>query len=128
MAGFLSKLLTATSTALDANADLTSGLGITNYGTYAERWKIWGTEFLPDNMAFLYKRSPDPLRAGFVYAPYIPVQVMPLLYGDYDATSGNYQNRDAWTRNIRERSGEKVVRPYAFSTVLAPAGGLAQWG
>ena len=128
LAGFLSKLLTATATPSNDADDLTSGIGITNYGTYAERFRIWGTEFLPDNMGFLYRRSPDPLRAGFVYSPYIPVQVMPLLYGDYDSTTGNYQNKDAWTRNIRERSGEKVVRPYAFQTILGPAGGLAQWG
>ncbi len=127
LAGFLRKLLTATATS-GPNADLTQGLGITNYGVYAEHWNIWATEFLPDNVGFMYHRSADALHAGHIYAPYIPVQVMPAVYADYDATTGNYQNRDAMTRNIRERSASVVTRPYAFVQINGPSNGLSQGG
>ena len=121
MAGFLRKMLTATAT---DNPDMNnlSSVGLTHYGNFAARWNIWGTDFLKDDMAFLYHRSPDNLHAAHVYAPYIPVQVMPAVYGDYDTTTGNYQNKDAYTRNIRERSAHIVTKPYGFQPVQGPGG------
>jgi hypothetical protein len=119
MAGFLQKANTATQSQAPNQMNLAS-IGITDYGTYAGRWQIWGTDFLADNMAFLYLRNPAPLWAGHIYAPYVPLQVMPAIYGDYDATTGNYQNKDAWTRNIRERSTDIVTKPYAFMPLIGP--------
>lgn len=121
MAGFLRKMLTATGSE-QPNNDMLSSVGVSNYGNYAARWNIWGTEFLPDNMAFLYIANPEPLRAGHIYAPYVPVMATPRIYGDYDTSTGAYQNKDAWTRNIRERSADLVTKPYAFMPVTGPAG------
>jgi len=118
LAGFLRKLFTATS-ASNVEDDMMSTVGLTNYGVYEGRWTIWGTEFLPSNHGFLYRKNPDQLRAAHVYAPYIPVQVMPPVYGDYDESTGNYQNKDAWTRNIRERSGQIITKPYGFQGITA---------
>lgn len=126
LAGLLRKMLTATATS-GPDVSNTQGLGVTNYGTYSEHWKIWGTEFLPDNVGFMYNPNPDALRSGHIYSPYIPVQVMPMVYADYDPTTGNYMNKDAWTRNIRERSASTVTRPYAFVQITGPAGGLGQF-
>jgi hypothetical protein len=119
MAGFLQKLNTATQSQAPNQMNLAS-VGITDYGTYAGRWQIWGTDFMPDNYALLYVRNPPPLWAGHIYAPYVPLQVMPAIYGDYDTTTGNYQNKDAWTRNIRERSADITTKPYAFQPVTTP--------
>jgi hypothetical protein len=119
MAGFLQKMNTATQAQAPSQMNLAS-VGITDYGTYAGRWQVWGTDFMPDNVAFLYLRNPPPLWASHIYAPYVPLQVMPAIYGDYDATTGNYQNKDAWTRNIRERSADIVTRPYGFMPCVGP--------
>lgn len=116
MAGFLQKMNTATQAQAPNQMNLAS-IGITDYGTYAGRWQIWGTNFMPNNYAVLYVRNPAPLWAGHIYAPYVPLQVMPAIYGDYDTVTGNYQNKDAWTRNIRERSADVITKPYAFSAV-----------
>jgi hypothetical protein len=121
MAGFLQKLNTATQSQAPSQNNLAS-LGITDYGTYAGRWQIWGTDFMPEDTAFLYLRNPAPLWAGHIYAPYIPLQVMPAIYGDYDTSTGAYSNKDAWTRNIRERSADVVTKPYAFQPVKGPSG------
>lgn len=121
LAGFLRKMLTATATN-EPGPDNTSGVGITNYGNYAGRWNIWGTDFLRDDLGFMYVRNPDSLHAGHVYAPYVPVQVMPAIYGDYDTSTGAYQNKDAFTRNIRERSANITTKPYAFQPIQGPAG------
>ena len=119
MAGFLSKANTATAVAAPNDNNLSS-IGITDYGTYAGRWKIWGTDFLPDNVAFLYLANPPQMWAGHIYAPYVPLQVMPAVYADYDTSTGAYTNKDAWTRNIRERSADFVTKSYAFQVVTGP--------
>ena len=119
MAGFLSKANTATQTVAPNDNNL-SGIGITDYGTYAGRWKIWGTDFLPDNVAFLYLANPPQIWASHIYAPYVPLQVMPAIYGDYNSGTGEYTNKDAWTRNIRERSADFVTKSYGFQAVVGP--------
>lgn len=123
LAAFLNKMITATSVTNPTDSNTTE-LGFTNYGTFAGRWTIWGTEFLPDNAGFMYKRNPNPLYAGHVYAPYIPIQVMPAIYADFDPVTGNYQNKDAYTRNIRERSVDYVTKPYAFQPITGTAGNV----
>jgi hypothetical protein len=121
LAAFLEKVNIAASSR-NPGDDLMNALGISDYGTYMARWQIWGTDFLPDNVGFLYRRDADTLRASFIYAPYVPVTVMPAIYGDYDPVTGNYQNKDVWTRNIRERSASLVTRSYGFMPITGPAG------
>jgi hypothetical protein len=118
LAGLLQKLETATQAQSPTDQN-TTALGITDYGTFAGRWRVWGTDFVKDDQGFMYKRNPSQLQASHVYAPYIPIQVMPAIYGDYDTTTGNYQNRDAYTRNIRERSTDIVTKPYGFQPIKA---------
>ena len=121
LAGLLRKMLTATSVT-EPDQTNTESVGTTNYGTYAGRWQIWGTDFLKDDVGFLYTRNPDSLHAAHVYAPYIPIQVMPAIYGDYDTSTGAYTNKDAFTRNIRERSAHMVTKSYGFQPIQGPAG------
>jgi len=121
LAGFLQKLNTATQSQAPTDQNMAS-LGITDYGTYAGRWRIWGTDFIKDDVGFLYKRNPSQLQAAYVYAPYVPIQVMPAIYGDYNTSGGAYQNVDAYTRNIRERSAQICTKPYGFMPIKGPAG------
>lgn len=92
---------------------LESDLGIADYGHFSGRFHIWSTDLLPDNVGFLYRRNADTLRQGHIYSPYVPIQVMPAVYAGMDA-SGRYTNTDEYTRNIRERSADKLVKPYAY--------------
>jgi hypothetical protein len=98
LAGLLQKLETATQATSPTDQNMSS-LGITDYGTFAGRWRVWGTDFLKDDQGFLYKRNPSALQASHVYAPYVPIQIMPAIYGDYDTTTGAYQNKDASVLN-----------------------------
>lgn len=118
LAGLLEMANTATQS-LSPRDDNTAEIGITDYGTYAGRFRIWGTDFLPDNIGFVYKRNPTYLQAGHVYAPYIPIQVMPAIYGGYSTSTGAYTNTDEYTRNIRERSAHMVTKPYAFQPLTS---------
>jgi hypothetical protein len=121
LAGFLQKLNTATQSQAPTDQNM-SALGITDYGTFAGRWRIWGTEFLTDDTGFLYKRNPEQLQASYVYAPYVPITVMPAVYAGYSTSTGAYTNTDEYTRNIRERSAQICTKPYGFMPVKGPAG------
>jgi hypothetical protein len=127
LAALLGKIITATSATNPVGGTPTNELGFTNYGVFAGRWTVVGTEFLPDAQGVMYSRNPSRLQACHVYAPYVPVQVMPTVYGGYDASTGNYQNTDETTRNLRERSAEVVTKPYGYQPISGPAGGLAQF-
>lgn len=126
LAGFLQKINTATG-ATGPDSSNQNFLGVSDYGTFAGRWKVQGTDMLPDTVGFVYKRNPAPIQAGHIYCPYVPIQVMPAVYAEYDTTSGAYINTDKYTRNIRERSGYITTKPYGFQPILAPATGLAQY-
>lgn len=126
MAGFLQKINTATGATSPNPGDMAS-VGFSNYGQYAARFEIVGTEFLPDGVGILYLPNPDPLHAGHVYAPYVPVTAGPKVYADYDSTTGQFLNKDAWTRTLRERSASLVTKPYSFQLITAPSGGFGQY-
>lgn len=115
LAALLQKAITATQSG-NPGPVMDNDVGITDYGTFSGRFHVWGTDLLPPNQGFLYKRNADTLRSGHIYAPYVPIQAMPAVYGGYTAGAGNgqYTNTDEYTRNIRERSAEIVVKPYAF--------------
>jgi hypothetical protein len=126
LSSFLQKLNTAVG-ATGANATNMSTLGISDYGSYMSRWQIQGTDFLPDNVGFLYKRNPDQLEASYIYCPYVPLAVMPATYAGYNTGTGAYTNTDEMTRNLRERSAQICVKQYGFQPIIGPAGGLAQF-
>jgi len=126
MAAFLQKLNTVTGTESPSQTNMSS-LGISDYGRYTGRWRIQGTDFLPDNVGILYKRNPSQLEAAYIYAPYQPVSVTPAVYADYDASTGAYQNKDAFVRNIRERSAQIVTKSYAWQPILGPSSGFGQF-
>jgi hypothetical protein len=118
LAGLLQKMNTATATDIQDDNNM-SQVGITNYGSYAGRFNIQATDFIPDDQGFLYREDADPLFAGHVYAPYIPIQAMPKVYASFAQDTGAYANTDTWTRNIRERSASTVVKAYAYAGIAA---------
>jgi hypothetical protein len=95
-----------------ANTMLTTGVQFV--GTYGPRWDVYLTPFLGENQAVMGCYPTSTLRTSYVYAPYIPLAPMPLVYAGMkardDATlPGGYTNTDEWTRNIRTRYARKVV-------------------
>ncbi len=63
---------------------------------------------------------------GYIFAPYVPLTPMPLIYGEFmaydDATlPGAYVNTDKWSRNIRTRNAKKMVVGDLFCTLTISA-------
>jgi len=86
-------------------------------GVYASHWDIYRTPVINANKAIVgvYPRSQTD--TGYVFAPYIPIQLMPLIYASYDATTGTYKNVDKWTRNVRTRYAKKMVVSELYATI-----------
>jgi hypothetical protein len=116
LAGYVAKMRGYTGVAGDVVQNMGS-VGIVKAGTLLDRWTIYKTTLVGATRGIMgiYPRSQ--INANFIYAPYVPLTPMPLIYAGYDEDTGNYQNVDAYTRNVRTRDAHKLVNPDAFSTI-----------
>jgi len=105
---------------------ISASLGVEQIGTVTGFWDVYQTMMINTNRAIMgvYPRSQTD--TGYVFAPYIPLAPMPLIYAEYagpsDATMpGAYKNVDKWSRNVRTRYAKKMVVPDLFSTLSISA-------
>lgn len=101
-------------------------LGVQQVGTVEGFWDVYLTTMIDTNRAIVgvYPRSQTD--TGYIYAPYIPLAPMPLIYAEYMPASdptmpGAYRNTDKWSRNVRTRYGKKLVVPMLFATLSISA-------
>lgn len=104
-------------TPADSNNTLAQ-LGVTHLGTFQGKFQLYKTIFLPPNLGLIFQTPRDWLHAGYVYMPYIPLSPMPLVYAGYVVGSGNYQNTDEWTRNLRTRAGKLLTVADEYGLVV----------
>ena len=97
-------------------------LGISQIGTIDGMWDVYTSVMTDSNKALLgcYPRSQTD--TGYIFAPYIPLAPMPLVYAEYmpydDKTfPGGYRNTDKWSRNVRTRYGKRMVVPEMYATI-----------
>ena len=96
--------------------------GVEFVGRVEGFWDVYMTPYIPATRGIMgcYPRST--IDTGYVFAPYIPLSPMPLVYaeslGPSDATlPGAYVNVDKWTRNVRTRNAKKMVVSELYSTI-----------
>lgn len=78
--------------------------GVRHFGVYAGQYDVYTAPQFPNtNQLLLGVRG-----EGYIYAPYIAMEVMP---GWYDNDS------DEWVRNIRTRAARVMTLPQLFSTI-----------
>ncbi len=102
-------------------------MGVELVGRVTGFWDIYLTPMINTNRAIMgvYPRSATD--TGYIYAPYIPLAPMPLVYAEYMSAAespdapGHYRNTDKWSRNVRTRYGKKMVVPQLFSTLSISA-------
>jgi len=89
-------------------------------------WDVYMTPYIPSARGIMgcYPRSV--IDTGYVFAPYIPLAPMPLVYAEFmgpsDATlPGAYVNTDKWSRNVRTRNAKKMVVAELYSTITITA-------
>jgi hypothetical protein len=95
--------------------------GMRYEGNLEGLWDVYTTVFMDTNQGLMGVYPRGVLDTGYVFAPYIPLTPMPLVYADFDPATGSYENKDKWTRNIRTRNAHKMVVGDMFATLQIAA-------
>lgn len=77
-------------------------------GVLQSKWTVYKDPFLPTNTILCGYQGPSFLDTGFVYAPYVPLQVTPTFLDPADFT---------FRKGVRTRYGKKLVRPEFYGFV-----------
>jgi hypothetical protein len=96
--------------------------GVEYIGRVSAFWDLYMTPYIASNKAIMGVYPRSTIDTGYVFAPYIPLAPMPLVYAEYkgpaDATlPGAYVNTDKWSRNVRTRNAKKMVVPQMYATI-----------
>jgi hypothetical protein len=61
-------------------------MGIEKIGTLAGRYQVYRDPYFPANKVLIGHKGKSLLDAGYVYAPYIPLQLTPTMYNPFNMT------------------------------------------
>jgi len=85
-------------------------MGIERVGTLAGRYQVYRDPYFPANQVLLGHKGTSLLDTGYIYAPYVPLQLTPTMYNPFNFTP---------IKGIMTRYAKKMVnnRFYARITV-----------
>jgi len=99
--------------------------GVRLFGEKTGFWDLYVTPYINTNKAIMGTYPRTTIDTGYVFAPYIPLAAMPLMYADFrergHAREGAYENKDKWTRNIRTRNAKMMVVNTMYATITIAA-------
>jgi hypothetical protein len=81
---------------------ITSDFGIARVGTLLKRYAVYQDPYLTQNKVLIGLKGNNFLDAGFVYAPYVPMQVTPTFMDPNDFT---------FRKGVRTRYATRMLRP-----------------
>lgn len=58
--------------------------GVVNVGSISKKWDIYVDPYFPRNLLLVGRKGKSFLESGYVYAPYVPLQVTPTIFGTED--------------------------------------------
>jgi hypothetical protein len=75
-------------------------MGIERVGTLAGRYQVYRDPYFPANQVLLGHKGTSLLDTGYIYAPYVPLQLTPTMYNPFNFTP---------IKGIMTRYAKKVV-------------------
>jgi len=75
-------------------------MGIEKIGTLSGRYQIYRDPYAPANTVLIGHKGTSILETGYIYAPYVPMQLTPVMYNPFDFTP---------IRGIMTRYAKKMV-------------------
>jgi hypothetical protein len=87
---------------------LTSDFGIARIGTLLKRYAVYQDPYMTQNKILVGLKGNNFLDAGFVYAPYVPLQVTPTFMDPNDFT---------FRKGVRTRYATRMLRPEYYGVV-----------
>jgi len=83
-------------------------MGIQKVGTLSGKWTFYSDPYMTPGVILLGYKGPSFADAGFVFAPYVPLQLTPTFFNPADFQM---------TKGIRTRYASKLVNAFFFAKV-----------
>lgn len=83
--------------------------GAVKTGSISKKWDIWVDPYFPRNVILVGRRGSQFLESGYVYAPYVPLQITPTIFGVEDFVP---------RKGVMTRYAKKMVRPDMYGLVV----------
>jgi len=83
--------------------------GTVNVGTLSGKWDIHVDPYFPRNAILVGRKGSNFLESGYVYSPYVPLQVTPTIFGPEDFVP---------RKGVMTRYAKKMVRPDMYGLVI----------
>ena len=94
----------------NVTADAERGtVGAVNVGSLSKKWDIYVDPYFPRNVVLVGRKGGSFLESGYVYAPYVPLQVTPTIFGVEDFVP---------RKGVMTRYAKKMVRPDMYGLVI----------
>ena len=84
-------------------------VGAVKTGALSKKWDIYVDPYFPRNVILVGRKGGSFLESGYVYAPYVPLQVTPTIFGQEDFVP---------RKGVMTRYGKKMVRPDMYGLVI----------
>jgi len=94
----------------DVTGDTDRGsVGAVKTGSLSKKWDVYVDPYFPRNLILVGRKGGSFLESGFVYAPYVPLQVTPTIFGVEDFVP---------RKGVMTRYAKKMVRPDFYGLVI----------
>ena len=94
----------------DVTGDADRGsVGTVKTGSLSKKWDVLVDPYFPRNVVLVGRKGGSFLESGYVYAPYVPLQVTPTIFGTEDFVP---------RKGVMTRYAKKMVRPDMYGLVI----------
>ena len=84
-------------------------VGAVKVGALSKKWDVYVDPYFPRNVLLVGRKGGSFLESGYVYAPYVPLQVTPTIFGVEDFVP---------RKGVMTRYAKKMVRPDMYGLVI----------
>jgi len=84
-------------------------VGAVRSGSISKKWDVYVDPYFLRNVILVGRKGSSFLESGFVYAPYVPLQVTPTIFGTEDFVP---------RKGVMTRYAKKMVRPDMYGLVI----------
>ena len=84
-------------------------VGAVKTGAISKKWDVYVDPYFPRNVVLVGRKGGSFLESGYVYAPYVPLQVTPTIFGTEDFVP---------RKGVMTRYAKQMVRPDMYGIVV----------
>jgi hypothetical protein len=84
-------------------------VGAVRVGSVSKKFDVYVDPYFPRNVVLVGRKGGSFLESGYVYAPYVPLQVTPTIFGTEDFVP---------RKGVMTRYAKKMVRPDMYGLVI----------